>query len=69
MIKNRHEIYDIVSKLLVERQTIYGKQNAVDKDVHCTSSADELMKYKELLDSGVLTQKEFDAKKKQLLGL
>lgn len=33
------------------------------------SGADELKKYKELLDSGVITQEEFDAKKKQLLGL
>jgi predicted Zn-dependent peptidase len=33
------------------------------------SSADELAKYKGLLDSGVITQEEFDAKKKQLLGL
>ena len=33
------------------------------------SSADELKKYKDLLDSGVITQEEFDAKKKQLLGL
>lgn len=33
------------------------------------SPADELKKYKELLDSGILTQEEFDAKKKQLLGL
>ena len=30
---------------------------------------DDLKKYKELLDSGVITQEEFDAKKKQLLGL
>ena len=33
------------------------------------SNADELRKFKELLDSGVITQEEFDAKKKQLLGL
>ena len=33
------------------------------------SSADELKKYKELLDAGIITQVEFDAKKKQLLGL
>ena len=33
------------------------------------SSADELKKYKDLLDSGIITQEEFDAKKKQLLGL
>ena len=30
---------------------------------------DELKKYKELLDSGIITQEEFDTKKKQLLGL
>jgi hypothetical protein len=33
------------------------------------STADELAKYKDLLDGGVITQEEFDAKKKQLLGL
>lgn len=33
------------------------------------SAADELLKYKELLDAGVLTQEEFDSKKKQLLNL
>lgn len=32
-------------------------------------SADKLLQYKALLDSGILTQEEFDAKKKQLLGL
>ena len=37
--------------------------------VQQVSSADELKKYKELLDSGVITQEEFDNKKKQLLGL
>ena len=37
--------------------------------VPATSAADELKKYKDLLDSGVITQEEFDAKKKQLLGL
>lgn len=33
------------------------------------SSADEIRKYKQLLDDGVITQEEFDAKKKQLSGL
>ena len=31
--------------------------------------ADEIKKYKELLDTGVITEEEFEAKKKQLLGL
>ena len=33
------------------------------------SPVDELRKYKQLLDDGIITQAEFDAKKKQLLGL
>lgn len=33
------------------------------------SPADELKKYKELLDMGAITQEEFELKKKQLLGL
>lgn len=42
------------------------KEKVVIKQV---SDADELAKYKDLLDKGVITQEEFDAKKKQLLGL
>ena len=34
-----------------------------------TSPVEEIKKYKELLDMGIITQEEFDAKKKQLLGL
>jgi hypothetical protein len=33
------------------------------------SSADEILKFKSLLDSGIITQEEFEAKKKQLLGV
>lgn len=33
------------------------------------SAADEIKKFKELLDLGVISQEEFDAKKKQLLGI
>ena len=32
-------------------------------------AAEEIRKYKQLLDEGILTQEEFDAKKKQLLDL
>jgi hypothetical protein len=34
-----------------------------------TSSADELKKFAELRDAGILTEEEFNTKKKQLLGL
>lgn len=42
---------------------------AKNAPVLASSPADELKKYKELLDMDVITQEEFDAKKKQLLGL
>ncbi len=45
------------------RQAGNGNNNST------VSAADELKKYKELLDSGVISREEFDAKKKQLLGL
>lgn len=34
-----------------------------------TSNVDEIRNYKSLLDDGIITQEEFDAKKKELLGL
>lgn len=33
------------------------------------SSADEIRKFKQLLDDGIITKEEFEAKKKQLLGI
>lgn len=50
--------------------TIVTKSNSQNTIIQQSySSADELKKYKELLDDGVITQEEFDAKKKQILGL
>ncbi len=48
---------------------IYNNSNSRGNVVQATSDADELLKFKKLLDDGVITQEEFDAKKKQLLGL
>lgn len=45
------------------------KATKTQGNVAPVSSADELKKFKELLDMGVISQEEFDAKKKQLLGL
>lgn len=38
-------------------------------DSQTVSSADEIRKYKALLDDGIITQEEFDEKKKQLLDI
>lgn len=70
MIKNSEEIHAAISKLLMERQESSKKKTeTVIKQEVPQSNADELKKYKDLLDSGILSQEEFDAKKKQLLGL
>lgn len=47
----------------------YKINNKISNNSAALSGADEILKYKELLDKGILTQEEFDAKKKQLLGL
>lgn len=46
-----------------------AKNNRSNQVVNPISVADELIKYKQLLDMDALTQEEFDAKKKELLGL
>lgn len=45
------------------------KENGETSNTTTVSSADEIKKYKDLLDAGAITQEEFEAKKKQLLGL
>ena len=70
MIINRDEVHNAISELLMKRQDTHtGVSRTVVKQEVPQSNADELRKFKELLDSGVITQEEFDAKKKQLLGL
>lgn len=66
---------EIRQKLSAEIQKIvnqYQSEKASQSNatvIQQASAADELKKFKELLDMGVITQEEFDAKKKQLLGL
>lgn len=47
----------------------YNAEVVVNDTSETLSNADELKKFKELLDMGAITQEEFDAKKKELLGL
>lgn len=46
-----------------------SKTSTVSHDATKASAADELLKYKQLLDMGALTEEEFKIKKKELLGL
>ena len=64
-MENGKEIIKAISNLISDRK----KGSNVVNVSSSQSNADELKKYKDLLDSGIITQEEFDAKKKQLLGL
>lgn len=47
----------------------YKNEEDEQQEAGGISVAVEIKKFKELLDQGIITQEEFDAKKKQLLGL
>ena len=58
-----------VADYIRSRVESYKNGSAEQPVVAQVSVADELKKFKELLDMGVITQEEFDAQKKRLLGL
>lgn len=55
--------------LLIVAEEAETTQTFNTSPITSTIPTDELIKLKELLDAGILTQDEFDAKKKQLLGI
>ena len=64
-IANYKEIGEVLTSLISERQ----EKTEVENTPANTDSLQQLKQLKELLDSGIITQEEFDAKKKQILGL
>lgn len=67
LIQNYKEIGDVLAKKINERQE--KTETQIKHTYNNSTSMDDLLKIKSLLDAGVITQEEFDAKKKQLLGL
>lgn len=61
LLSNNEEVKEKLFKLLGETK----KESKEKKEK--PSAADEIKKYKDLLDSGAITQEEFDKKKKELL--
>ena len=51
------------------RRASRGNPGSTQSTTQNNTAADEILKFKDLLDKGIITQEEFDAKKKQLLGL
>ena len=71
LVKNANKVYEELNNLLVERQSHHSVQTQGEIINAETSffNINELKKYKELLDAGIISQEEFDTKKKQLLNL
>lgn len=51
------------------RKRVKDAKKPANNSIQMLSPAEELKKFKELLDMQIISQEEFDAKKKQLLGL
>jgi len=66
LIQNREEIHKVLSGLIENIQVNNKPSVSVNNSL---GNADELIKFKTLLDNGAITQEEYDAKKKELLGL
>ena len=64
-IRNADKVYQVLTNLLYRSST----EKAVSIPVLQSTDADEIAKYKILLDNGAITQEEYETKKKQLLGL
>jgi hypothetical protein len=56
-----------IDKLI--RELVKETKKEATTVIQQASGADELLKYKQLLDAGIISQEEFEAKKKQILGL
>lgn len=70
LYKSAHEIMSLLQLIVNEQSkealTAYDSSAVAMQSV---SSADEIRKLKALMDDGIITQEEFKAKKKQLLGI
>ena len=68
-IENQKELFEAISQLLIKKEEIKETLTVIENVSQTNSNADELKKYKELFDNGIITEEEFNTKKKQLLGL
>lgn len=61
--------YNTLKIVLPEKDSAYIPNEGMASKGAKTSSADEIMKYKKLLDDGIITADEFEKKKRQFLDL
>ena len=66
-VLNQQEFNEKLTSLIRAKES--KKTESATMITQSTSNAEELAKFKKLFDDGIITQEEFDAKKKELLGL
>lgn len=71
--KAKETVYNEICKWIAHTKqpqsaSIITETHQPQQIVH-SSEADEILKFKQLLDMGIITQDEFEAKKKQILGI
>jgi hypothetical protein len=66
-----NENYELALKIKAYIESLEDEKesNAASTAQPASSPADEIRKYKALADEGIITQEDFEAKKKQLLGI
>ena len=62
--RREHDLKDLESKIFKDEKIINKKTKISERQ-----NAEALREFKKLLDEGIITEEEFEAKKKQLLGL
>ena len=68
-ISNYKEIADILQQLLNERQQKTETKENIILPQNKSKNLDDLVKLKNLLENDIITQDEFEIKKKEILGL
>lgn len=72
LCQNRDQVFEVISEQLRNSQT---RHVIIEKDLTKETPNDNksetviIREYKKLLDDGIITQEEFESKKKELLGL
>lgn len=67
-VKNAQEVLSMLQFICSQKES--GRKDDSKKESKVElSNADEIRQYKQLLDDGIITEEEFNVKKKQLLGV
>ena len=67
-MKNRNKVFEVINELILKRQSKEENTKEDNKKID-NDALEEIKKYKELLDSNIITKEDYEKKKKELLNL